>query len=87
MAEASRDMENDLTGLGKQSYEQGKRKISAMADNLKSTWQDSYEDMRYQAQQARHASEDFIKEHPLSTVLGAAAVGFLVGKIISKTRH
>lgn len=49
-----------------------------------SNWQERYEDLRKRAGQAVEASEDFVKEHPYYTLLGAAAVGFLAGMILRR---
>ncbi|UOF02380.1 DUF883 family protein [Bdellovibrio reynosensis] len=49
-------------------------------------WREKYEDLQEQIQSrasdAVDASEDFIKEHPFYTVLGAAAVGLVAGLLI-----
>lgn len=49
-----------------------------------SNWQERYEDLRKRAGEAVEASEDFVKEHPYYTMLGAAAVGFLAGMILRR---
>ncbi len=49
-----------------------------------SGWQDRYEDLRKRAGEAVEASEDFVKEHPYYTLLGAVAVGFLAGMILRR---
>ncbi|XGC82126.1 YqjD family protein [Bdellovibrio bacteriovorus] len=49
-------------------------------------WREKYEDLQEQIQSrasdAVDASEDFIKEHPFYTVLGAAAVGLVAGLLL-----
>ncbi|MDG0816875.1 hypothetical protein [Bdellovibrio svalbardensis] len=50
--------------------------------DLKDTWAN----VQRRAQGAISSSEDFVKERPLRTVLGAAAVGFLAG-MIARRRH
>jgi len=56
--------------------------ISSRNFDLKDTWAT----VQRRAQDAISSSESFVKERPLRTVLGAAAVGFLAG-MIARRRH
>jgi ElaB/YqjD/DUF883 family membrane-anchored ribosome-binding protein len=47
---------------------------------------EAYDSIQKRAQVAFHNSEDFVKQYPIRTVLGAAAVGFLAG-MISRRKH
>lgn len=49
-----------------------------------SGWQERYEDLRSRANQAVEASEDFVKQHPYYTLIGAAAVGFVAAMILRR---
>ncbi len=56
--------------------------ISSGKFDLKESWAS----VQRRAQDAIASSESFVKERPLRTVLGAAAVGFLAG-MIARRRH
>ncbi|MBX2987232.1 MAG: hypothetical protein KF802_04980 [Bdellovibrionaceae bacterium] len=45
------------------------------------------ENIRQSAQATVESTEDTIKRHPLTAVLGAAAVGAVVGTLIGRMRH
>lgn len=47
-------------------------------------WQERYEDLRKRAGEAVDASEDFVKDHPYYTLLGAAAIGFVAGMLLRR---
>lgn len=98
MADSSRELVNDIKSTGKQAldtgksiYSDAKSDIKAQAHDIKSSmrsqWNDRYETLKHQAQDALSSSEDFVKEHPIATVLGACAVGFVAGLIARRTRH
>lgn len=60
----------------------GDIKENVAAKLEKSAWNDRYHAVQAKAQEAVEVSEDFVKEHPLYTVLGAAAIGFVAGMLI-----
>lgn len=67
--------------------------LGTMKDNVKKNlkqelddrgWTDRYHNLQESARDAMDASEDFVKEHPYYTVLGAAAVGFIAGMLLRR---
>ncbi|UYL07255.1 DUF883 family protein [Bdellovibrio sp. SKB1291214] len=97
MAETSREFMNDIKSTGKQAADTGKQlygeakselksKVNEAKSELESTWGDRYETIKHKAQDAMDTSEDFIKDHPIATVLGACAVGFVAG-LIARRRN
>lgn len=98
MADSSRELVNDIKSTGKQALDTGKSiysdaksdiksQIGSTKSDMKAQWNDRYESIKHRAQDAVSTSEDFVKEHPLATVLGACAVGFVAGLIARRTRH
>jgi ElaB/YqjD/DUF883 family membrane-anchored ribosome-binding protein len=46
-----------------------------------------YHTAKDRAEEAMDSSVDFVKKHPFSTVAGAAAVGFIAGILLRRTKH
>lgn len=67
---------NDVKDTVKKNVKQGLESSGISEDN--------YQMLKTRAQDALHASEDYVKEHPVYTILGAAAVGFIVGSIFRR---
>ena len=57
------------------------------AQHTREVVQEKYQQVRANAEQGLAASETYVKDHPLSTVLGAFAVGALVGLAIGLSRR
>ena len=90
MAEASREILNDMSSASKQAASLGKQAVEKASDKLQSSaadWEERYKAVQQKTRQAMDTTTDFVKEHPFSTVLGAAAVGFLAGIIARSRRH
>lgn len=47
---------------------------------------EGYRELEKRARGAMEASEDVIREYPISTVLGAAAVGFVAAMLVRRGR-
>lgn len=97
MAESSRELMNDIKSTGKQAVDAGKNlygeakseaksQFNEAKSELKDQWGDRYETIKHKAQDAMDTTEDFVKDHPIATVLGACAVGFVAG-LIARRRH
>ncbi|MEN0059468.1 MAG: hypothetical protein AAGB31_11585 [Bdellovibrio sp.] len=68
-----------------------KANLENIKDNVKDELDRSGLTDRYYAAQAKareavDASEEFVKDHPFYTILGAAAIGFLAGVLVRR-RH
>lgn len=67
---------NDVKDTVKKNVKEGMEKTGLSEEN--------YRMIQSRAKEAMTASEDYIKSHPVYTVLGAAAVGFIVGSIFRR---
>ncbi len=96
MAETSREMLNDMktdiksTGkqaaqTGKEAYQDAKSQFSV--SDLNDQLVEGYETLRKRAETADSTSETYLKDHPVATLLGVAAVGFVAGLIARRSRH
>lgn len=85
METTSNEFKKELGNI-KDNVRQGANSIRQNVEQQieNSNWQERYEDLRKRAGEAVEASEDFVKEHPYYTLLGAAAVGFLAGMILRR---
>lgn len=83
METSPNEFRKDL-GTIKENVRQGanslRQNVEQQIEN--SGWQERYEDLRERASQAMEASEDFVKEHPYYTLLGAATIGFVAGMLL-----
>ncbi len=64
------------------TYSQAK----STASNAASKLQSSYKELQGRAREALDTSSDYVSEHPVSSVLGACAVGFVAGMLIRSRR-
>ncbi len=96
--EASREISSDVNSSTKKAIRAGESAINERMHDLQdrakdaySTVQerarDAYSELQVRAREAADTSEEFVKEHPFTTVLGAAAVGFFAGILINRNRH
>ncbi|KYG64937.1 hypothetical protein AZI86_12120 [Bdellovibrio bacteriovorus] len=85
METTSNEFKKELGNI-KDNVRQGANSIRQNVEQQieNSNWQERYEELRKRAGEAVEASEDFVKEHPYYTLLGAAAVGFLAGMILRR---
>ncbi|MGZ3773932.1 MAG: DUF883 family protein [Pseudobdellovibrionaceae bacterium] len=67
--------------------------IGNMKENIKKgvkheldsgVWQDRYKTVQKKALQAVDTSEDYIKDHPFYSILGAATVGFVAAMLFRR---
>lgn len=63
--------------------------LSGLTDDLKETFEKMDVDeeilkLQETADEVAHVATDFIRKYPIQTVLGAAAVGFLIGVLIKR---
>lgn len=87
MAESAREIVNDIKATGKQMMDQSKSAINDAKSDFRTELSNRFETVKGKAQDAITTSEDFVKEHPLSTVLGACAIGFVAGLIARRRRQ
>ena len=51
---------------------------------VESSVREGMKEVRASLKEGRDISEEFVKTHPFYSILGAAAVGFIAGSLISK---
>ena len=97
--ENPRDIMNDVGSTGRKVANDFKGEVKSAAGDIKGAAKDAqntlrhelgdrYAEFRDQAKEAMTQSEHYVKEHPLSTVLGACAIGFIAGALLSRaSRH
>lgn len=86
--ETGKSIYSDTKADLKSKFNDAKSEITpGLASNLKDQWNDRYESLKRKTQDAVSTSEDFVKEYPIATVLGACAVGFVAGMIARRNRH
>lgn len=80
--------------LAKNAKEGARRTASQVEDtatdtlsSIQSSLQDGWKDLSANAVMARDASESFIRSRPFYAVLGAAAVGVVIGAAFSMSRR
>lgn len=76
----NREVGSDLRSAAKSAMQEART-------NIKEQLSESYDVVKHKTQDAISASEGFVREHPLTTVLGACAVGFVAGLIARRNRH
>lgn len=70
------------TGSLGSTARQAKDKAKSVISDLSESASTSMEDFQQIAREYTEAGEDFVRKHPFSTVLGAAAVGVVLGLIL-----
>lgn len=87
--ETTKELKNEVSNGARQVARQATQKASQAAENLEG-WRDEvesrYHDVEKRAREFAGASYDVVKTYPIYSVLGAAAIGFLAGAIMSR-RH
>lgn len=83
---------NEINKKGKdildKGYEKSKDALNTISDKAQDLDLKSYYEMaKDRGHAAVDASTDFVKKYPLYTVLSAAAVGYLVGWISTRSRQ
>lgn len=85
---------NELKNAGnsaKNYVEDKTRQVAGVAqdkaDKLQDRAEDIYNMARDRAGDYYDTSVDFVKKHPFSTVAGAAALGFIAGILLRRSRH
>jgi ElaB/YqjD/DUF883 family membrane-anchored ribosome-binding protein len=80
-------MENTKKGGVMETTQDMHGEASKRFNKAKDDMQEAFHRAQEQAQEMRENSEDFIRQHPISTVLGACAVGFIAGALLKRIRH
>jgi len=68
----------------RESYSSAREAAHKVVDSAKHKASEYYEQGRIQASECCQKAGNFVKEHPLSSVLIAAGVGLLVGMLIRR---
>ncbi len=79
-----RDLKNELNATAQNVKSQAKDAIRDMSGAWKESAENAYSMIQERGRQAADASEDFVKRHPFTTVLGAAAIGLVAGFLLAR---
>lgn len=85
--ETTKELKNEASSAARQAAHQASKKASQAMDTFDG-WRDEvesrYHDVEKRARELASVSYDVVKSYPIYSVLGAAAIGFLAGAIISR---
>lgn len=90
MEPTANEIKNSAASAAQYAGDKARQVASDVSERIKRgemSAQDLYQEARERAEDAMDVSVDFVKKHPLSTVAGAAAIGFLAGILIRGNRH
>lgn len=90
MEPTSNELKKAASSAGSYASETARQVANTVTDKLHRTEmraEDLYNEARHRAEVAVDNSADFVKKHPFSTVAGAAAIGFIAGALLRRTRH
>lgn len=79
-----RELKKELNSTAQNVKGQAQEAISEFSESWKDGFEHAYGMIQDRTRQATDVSESFIKKHPLTTVLGAAAVGLLAGILLAR---
>lgn len=84
------ELKKAASNAGAYASETARQVANTLTDKLHRTEvkaEEIYHAARDRAESAIDNSADFVKRHPFSTVAGAAAIGFIAGALLRRTRH
>lgn len=84
------ELKNAASSAGAYASDKARQVANTVSDKLHKTEaraEDIYHAARERAEDAYDNSVDFVKKHPFSTVMGAAAIGFVAGILLRRTKH
>jgi len=83
IAETGRKATSDMKKAANRAID----KAEDVASDLGHRFQDRFHDLGENAMVARETAEKYVRKHPLSWVLGAAAAGLVLGVVVNATRN
>lgn len=94
MEPSASDLKNAAASAGNYAGDKARQvahnvsdKVSEKVDKSQARIEDIYSTARDRAEDYLDTSVDFVKKYPVSTVAGAAAIGFIAGMLLRRTRH
>lgn len=90
MEPSTSDLKNAAASAGTYAGDKARQVAKNVSDKLHTTEaraEDIYHAAKERAEEYYDNSVDFVKKYPVSTVAGAAAIGFLAGVLLRRTRH
>jgi ElaB/YqjD/DUF883 family membrane-anchored ribosome-binding protein len=79
-----RDLKNEINATAQNVKSQAKDALRDMSGSWKESAENAYSMIQERGRQAADVSEDFVKRHPFTTVLGAAAIGLVAGFLLAR---
>jgi ElaB/YqjD/DUF883 family membrane-anchored ribosome-binding protein len=94
MEPSANDLKNAASSAGNYAGDKARQvahnvadTVSEKVDKSQARIEDIYNAARERAEDYFDNSVDFVKKYPVSTVAGAAAIGFIAGMLLRRTRH
>lgn len=94
MEPSASDLKNAAASAGNYASDKARQvahnvseNVSEKLDKSQARIEDIYNTARDRAEDYYDTSIDFVKKYPVSTVAGAAAIGFIAGMLLRRTRH
>ncbi len=91
--ETTKEIKNEVTNGARYAANQASKKASQVSSQAASGLEEfrdeamqRYEDIEARAKELASASYDVVKTYPVYSVLGAAAIGFIAGSLLSMGR-
>lgn len=89
--ESTKEIKNEVTNGARYAANQVSKKASQATSQAASSLEgfrdeamERYEDIETRAKELASASYDVVKTYPVYSVLGAAAIGFIAGALMSR---
>ncbi len=84
------ELKNSTSTAGNYASDKARQMANTVADKVHKQEikaEEIYHAAKERAEDAMDSSVDFVKKHPFSTVAGAAAIGFIAGVLLRRTKH
>ncbi|MGZ3743576.1 MAG: DUF883 family protein [Pseudobdellovibrionaceae bacterium] len=84
------ELKNEASSVGSYASDKARQMASAVSEKIQQQGlkaEEIYETARDRTEEVLESSADFVKKHPFSTVAGAAAIGFMAGIWLRRTKH
>ena len=84
------ELKNTSASAGNYASEKARHAASNIQEKVEKSQArlgDIYHTARDRAEDYYDTSVDFVKKYPVSTVMGAAAIGFVAGILLRRTKH
>jgi ElaB/YqjD/DUF883 family membrane-anchored ribosome-binding protein len=84
------ELKNAAAAAGNYAADKAKKVANTVSENIHKQElkaEELYQTAKDRTEDALDTSVDFVRNHPFSTVAGAAAIGFIAGILLRRTKH